>query len=290
VTEKNETTTRCVLGLVALLVIAAWSASAQSGNSTDAAQLLKPFAFEVISIHRHKPGGPFLPRQLMPDGYRASMSLWDMIMTAYNPQNANYWRISQIHNAPAWIHDMYDINARVAEEDIAVWQQSHHEDLFADPRPLRSALRAMLRERCHLTLQQTPIEVPYLNLAVNRHSTKLTEYVPGAVKPVKGKTFLLGEGFFIQEDGDRRFVGVSMQELANVLTRLSESYPVQDQTGLAGRYSFVLPWYDDPHDSDHTMTNPLDRMPVNGIGLALKPGRGPAFLFTIDHIEKPDAN
>jgi uncharacterized protein (TIGR03435 family) len=251
----------------------------------------KRFEFEVASIRLHKPGTPFAPRQLSPDGYRSSMSAWDMINMAYSPLTPRYASWSKIKNAPPWIRDMYDINARISEKDMAVWQQAQLNDqILKNDQLERSALRAVLEEHFKLVVQVTPIEVPYLNLIVSKSGPKLTDTVPGAVKPVVGKTRKLGDGFFIENNGERRFVGVSMKELANWLTSMTDDLPVQDKTGLTGRYDFTLPWYGDQHDSDSGLSDPLGRMPLKSIGLQLKKGKGQAFNFDIKHIEKPDEN
>jgi uncharacterized protein (TIGR03435 family) len=284
----------CVLCLAIVSVMIPSPALARSshpGSSADNAPAEKQFEFEVVSIRPHKPGTNFLPRQFTPDGYRTSMSLRDMIMTAYNPQHGNYWSSSKVHNLPDWADGTYDINARIAQEDIAAWQQAQLDSqFFKDPGLERSALRAILKDRFKLALHMTPIEVPCLNLIVDKHGAKLKDTVPGAIKPVKLKTMKLGEGFFIEDAGERQFVGVTIKELASLMTRLSRDYPVQDETGLTGRYDFTLPWYDYRHYPDSEFSNPLDRMPTTGIGIVLKRGKAPAFIFDIDHIEKPDAN
>lgn len=260
-------------------------------SAVSAAPTEKHFEFEVVSIRLHKPGTRFAPRQLTPDGYRSSMSASDMINMAYSLLTPRYSSWSKIQNAPPWIRDKYDISARISEKDMAVWQQAQLNDqIFKDDRLERSALRAVLEEHFKLVVQVTPVEVPYLDLMVDKHGAKLTENVPGAVKPVVGKTHKLGDGFFIEDNGERRFVGASMKELAGLLTSLTDNLPVQDKTGLTGRYDFTLPWYSYQHDSDSEFSNPLSRMPIKKIGLLLKKGKGQAFTFDIKHIEKPDEN
>jgi len=63
-----------------------------------------------------------------------------------------------------------------------------------------------------------------LDLVVGKHGANLKKTVPGAVEPVKLKTFKLGDGFYIEDSGQRQFVGVSIEELATLLTRL-RAYP-----------------------------------------------------------------
>lgn len=280
----------CAMGcpLVINLRVLAQNNRGRSTGSTTANE--KQFEFEVVSIRLHKPGTPFLPRRLAPDSYRSSMSVSDMINMAYSPLTLRY-SSSKIQNAPPWIRDMYDINARISDIDMAVWQQAQLNDqIFKDDRFERSALRDVLEEHFKLVVQVTPVEVPYLNLMVGTHGAKLTDTVPGTFKPVAGKTSKLGDGFVIQDNEERKFVGVSMKDLAIWLTILTEDLPVQDKTGLTGRYDFTLPWYGDQHDSDSGLSDPLGGMPLKSIGLQLKKGKGQAFNFDIKHIEKPDEN
>jgi uncharacterized protein (TIGR03435 family) len=105
-----------------------------------------------------------------------------------------------------------------------------------------------------------------------------------------GKTSAAGKGFFIQDNGKRQFVGVSMDDLAIALMRLTKDYPVQDKTGLTGRYDFTLPWLDYQQYPASEIGNPLDRMPLTSVGLMLELGKGPGFIIDIDHIEKPSPN
>jgi uncharacterized protein (TIGR03435 family) len=234
-----------------------------------------------------QPGTLPFPMQFTPDGYRATETISEMIMRAYNPQFWLYWSKSTVQDAPAWVaKDMYDIDARVAESDIEAWQkvQGQNSDL------LRSALKSVLRERFKLVLDETPIEVPYLKLMVNKMGAKLQRSVPGQFKPISGKIRKAGQGFAVEENGEMRFVGISMEEFAHFLTLSARDYPVQDETGLSGRYNFKLAWYDNQQCQDSEFSNPLDRMPLTSIGLTLKAGKGLAYIFIINHIERPEPN
>jgi len=291
--RRQERRFSLLCGLLCLLAGPVWITSLlnaqdnHAGSSGSRAQTNKQFEFEVFSFHLHKPGTMPFPMQFTPDGYKASERLSEMIMRAYNPQFWQYWRLSKFQNAPSWVaNDLYDLDARVAQENTGDWQQVQWQNSDL----LRSALQSALRQDFKLELHLTPIQVPYLNLTVGKHGAKLKATVPGSVKPVKLKTAKLGEGFYFDDNGERQFVGVSMEEFAHLLTSLDPDYPVQDKTGLKGRYDFTLPWYDRQHYPDGEFSSPLDRMPIKGSGLTLRPGKGPAFAINIDHIEKPDSN
>ena len=184
------------------------------------------------------------------------------------------------------VTDLYVFEGRVSENDLAAWQQSHdtsHSEL------LRLGLQTALQDRVKLALHTTTVEQPCLNLVVGKQSLKLKPTVPGAIKVVPGKTNKLGDGFYIQDNGKRQFVGVSMEDFALLLTRLNNGHLVQDKTGLTERYDFTLP-VDDSPEVDGSPVIPLDRMPVTSVGLALKPGKAPFLNIYIDHIERPDPN
>lgn len=271
------------------LLTGTWTA-AQTKNersSANSTRTEKQFRFEVVSIRPHKPGSPPISTQFTPDSYGITARISVLIMTAYNPQHWHYWQYSKIRNAPAWVtNDKYDIQARVAEKDVAAWKQVQNKNSEL----LRSALRAVLSERCGLKLHSSTFEIPYLDLIVDKRGAKLKENVPGTFHQVENKTAVLGDGFYVMENGERRFSGVSMADLAVMLTSLSQSYPVQNKTGLTKRYDFTLPWKSYSQYSESEIPDPIDRLPITGIGLTLKHGKGPAFIFDIDQINRPDAN
>ena len=130
---------------------------------------------------------------------------------AYLPLPGYRWGSSKLLHAPAWVgDDIYDVEARVAPEDQAIWQQAYAGRDFEDSELLRSAIREALKERCKMAVHVTPVEQPYWNIVMGKHGATLKETVPGAIKPVVGKSYAAGKGFYIQDNGKRQFVGVSM--------------------------------------------------------------------------------
>jgi len=274
----------------ALLSVPVPAQDSREGGSANGAQAAKQFEFEVFSIRPHKSGTEWVERQYMPDGFRITWPLVAVINLAYTPLPRLPSSSLTILHVPDWAgEDLYDIDARVAQQDMAAWQKAGP-DIY-DSEPLRSALQAALKDRCKLVIHTTTVELPYWNIVVGKHGTKLLkETVPGAIKPVVGKTYAAGRGFYIQDNGKRQFVGVSIDDLARVLMRLTKDYPVQDKTGLSGRYDFMLPWYSPQQYPESEIGNPLDRMPMTSIGLTLERGKGPGFVIDIDHIERPSEN
>ena len=77
-----------------------------------------------------------------------------------------------------------------------------------------------------------------------------------------------------------------MEDLAAFLT-LTTVRPVQDRTGLTGRYEFTIQAIEHPsQDPDELPEN----WPISQLGLELKPGKVPGRTLIIDHIEKPSQN
>jgi uncharacterized protein (TIGR03435 family) len=70
--------------------------------------------------------------------------------------------------------------------------------------------------------------------------------------------------------------------------------PVIDQTGLTGKYDFVVKYkgrYDgDRRADDLDPTPPLDRAIQEQLGLKAEPAKGPVKVLVIDHIEMPSEN
>ena len=280
-------------GLASLCLIAGLSLSSATAQtnltpaSANTAQPTKPFTFEVVSIHPHKPGTNGLYPFYLPDGLQMTSTFSSFISQAYTPVSEYAGSLSGVLGAPAWVYtDLYDIEARVSQDDLAAWQKAH--DVYKSE-PLREGLQAALRDRAKLSLHVTTVQQPCLDLVPGKYGLKLEPATIRTVKATPGKSYKLGDGFYIQEDRKRQFVGVSMEELALMLTRLNNGHLVRDKTGLTGRYDFTLP-VDDSPDAAGSSTIPLDRMPVNSVGLALKSGTAPFLNINIDHIEKPDAN
>jgi uncharacterized protein (TIGR03435 family) len=199
------------------------------------------------------------------------------------------WKAAKLLNAPDWVgRDMYDIDARVASEDVEAWQKQD----MANPVLLRSALQETLKERCHLSLHAIPSETKYLDLVVGKNGLKIKEMLPGESIPTVGVTLLGGGKMTIeQHEGqlEKRFYGATMNDFALTLSLISGDRPVQDKTGLTGRYDFT--WQErDSTGSDADLGGQLYKWPIDSFGLALKPGVGPANTFVIDHIEKPNDN
>jgi uncharacterized protein (TIGR03435 family) len=281
--RRSRGTPAFVFAFISL--IAGFSSSISAAQSSTAnAEPAKPFIFEIVSIRPHQPGAERMGTEYLPNGYNVSgVSIAYLIQLAYMPKDGYIFSSSRLENAPLWLSsDLYDVEARVALEDQPAWQKAQ---TGISSELLQSSLREALKDRSKLAVYITTDQAPGLNLVVGKHGPRIRPTVPGTVRPVIGKTSKAGDGFFIQDNGTRRFVGVSMADLARVVTRLTGNQIVSDKTGLAGHYDFTLPWYEQSPE-----VRGVDQMPLSSIGLALKPGMMPIIVINIDHIERPDAN
>lgn len=257
--------------------------TASQGDKFGTKSVTDGFKFEVVSI---RPVSSQYPQQragITPDGLDTQVSLWYMIMRAYAPEEFPAFlslnSATRIDNPPKWSGDLYEINARVAAGDLEAWSnQGNSQEL------LISALRDVLKERFKLVIHQEPKEVLGLRLVTMGKGVKLKATPPGFVLP-PGRP-LRGGGVAVGSPGLWHYYGASMEDLAAFLS-LSTMRPVQDCTGLTGRYDFVL------RGAAHISGDAdgvLDNWPIYQLGLALKPGKVSGRTLIIDHIEKPSEN
>jgi uncharacterized protein (TIGR03435 family) len=262
--------------------VPAQGGTAAHGDKFGAESVKKDFKFEVVSIRPVSPQSTAERPGPTPDGFDAQIPLYNMIMLAYAPEEFLAWLNgpTRISNPPQSIWDHYEINARVADEDREAWRnQGNRHEL------LSSALRDVLKERFKLVIHEHPGEFPGLHLVTMGKGVKLKATPPGFVLPPGGA--LRSGGVTVSEAAFRwHYYGASMEDLAAFLS-FNTRLPVQDSTGLTGRYDFVIQRISDP-SSDYNGV--LDNWPIGQLGLALKPGKVPGRTLIIDHIEKPTEN
>jgi bla regulator protein blaR1 len=263
----------------------------------DAARTLpaKPLAFEVVSIRPSKPGSNWMIGWMTtPDGYRVTgQSIRSTIMIAYFPEGTAFWSRERLSGSPPWLDDLYDINAKVSEADLAEWRK---QGATLDKKPiLQRMLQAMLADRCHLVVRHVPgAEQPGYSLELGKHGPHLTETKPGEVLP-EGVPLVDGGVVLPWRRGEARrmrFYGATMAALARTLSQGK----VQDHTGLTGRYDFTVNWMDDPDSNvaadivSFDDSEPLSHWDIDALGLHLRPIKVPIDTLVIEHIEKPSEN
>ncbi|HEX9198545.1 MAG TPA: TIGR03435 family protein [Acidobacteriaceae bacterium] len=272
----------CIAALLGLETAKAQTAAVPSSPA-------KTLAFDVVSIRPSKPAGAGAKWGIQPDGYSThNQTMWSTIMIAYFPQGMANWTPDRLKGAPSWLNsDQYDISAKVAAVDLPEWQRQgstlDREDIF------RAMLQSMLAERCKLAVHRIPAEVPGFALGVGKRVPQFKPTPPDETVPSGGMTFPEGGTAINQDQGHTiRFYAVSMERLVQYLALFSyPRYPIQDQTGLTGKYDLVLHRLDDDPSGRESSGSSFD---VESIGLQLKPIKVPTETLVIDYIERPSAN
>jgi uncharacterized protein (TIGR03435 family) len=201
---------------------------------------------------------------------------------------------------PGWAStEHYDIIAKVAGTDFPVWdhmsdagRQQMIRDLFADRFKLWT----------HIETEEQPIYA----LVIAKTGAKLTP-----AKPLPERfTTPAANGFVVRPtDGLFGFsrTGViaenmTMEEFAANLSTLKLGLPVQDRTGLNGRYDLKLDFSQTPastapsaEPTSGEATTPQDYPDIftaiqQQLGLKLEPAKGPVETIVIDHMERPSEN
>ena len=273
------------LGLVAVCVPTIGSSQAVRADA-------KPMAFEVVSIRQHK--GDYVTPSNGPtaDGYRmTNMSLAVPIVTAYVPQTGNsaLYMKNQVKGIPDWMRDQYDIEAKVSEADLAEWHKPAAQNAM-----LQAMLQAMLADRLKLAVHRDIKEVPVYSLVVGKSGPKFKE--ANAAEAHQGVTLPNGGGTIVPEDGGHtvHFYAVSMTSLVSVLSTWA-GRPVQDKTGLTGKYDLQMPNPAMPvasADGSAVAPDPQGSVvtSMEDLGLKLVPGKGQVETLVIDHVERPSEN
>jgi len=251
--------------------------------------------FDVASVRQNKAGGT-QQAGATADGYRVTnMPLLLPILTAYVPQaggDAAYFTNDRVRGAPDWARtDRYDIDAKVSEADLVEWRKPETQKAM-----LREMLQALLEERCKLVVHRETQEVQVYSLVVGKNGPKFKEAKAGEAHP--GGVPLPGGAVLVPSNGGQtlNFYGASMVALAQVLTNFA-GRPVQDKTGLTGKYDFTIdkssvgaPQTEQgpapPSDSGPSISTVVQEQ----LGLKLEPAKGSVETLVVDHIERPSEN
>jgi uncharacterized protein (TIGR03435 family) len=234
-------------------------------------------AFEVATIKPTRPDehGPRYDFR----GRRFSVihaSLSDLLKFSYGLQQ------SQIAKAQDWVNsESYDISAEPdgeGEPSIKQWQ---------------SMVKKMIADRFQLKFHFEKQEQSVYVLTVAKTGPKLTRSESDPNAPG-------GLGF-----GPPGNFGATNQTMADVAEALGQGVlnrPVEDQTGLTGRFDLKLTWTPDESQfggaggyrpaSTESADAPPDLFTAmqEQLGLKLVSTKAPVDVLVIDHVEKPSAN
>jgi uncharacterized protein (TIGR03435 family) len=224
-----------------------------------------------------------------------NMPLGVAILASYSPEKggAAYFTNNQTQGLPDWaMKDRYDIDAKVSEADLPQWQKP-----AAQTAMLQAMLRAMLEGRCKLVVHRDAKEVPVYELTVGQNGPKFKDTDP-AKPPPAGQALPLG-GVVVPENGGQtlHFYGAAIKTLAPLLSNYA-GRPVQDNTGLTGKYDFALekpapPGPPPAATQDGTAApdpGPSIFSAIEDLGLKLVPAKQSVETLVIDHIEPPSEN
>jgi uncharacterized protein (TIGR03435 family) len=254
----------------------------------------KAYAFDVVSIRQNISGGVHDDFGPTPDGFRiTNKSVLLAIITAYVPQSSDYalFTPDNVLGLPEWAQsDNYDIVAKVSEADLPEWRNPASQKVM-----LRAMMQAMLADRFKLAVHRETKEESVYSLVMGKNGPKFTETNPAVSHPV-GMALPGGGGVLVPENAGHsyHFYEASMATLASLLSGWA-ARPVQDKTGLTGKYDFVLQKPDPvamPSAGPQEAAEPAPTVfsTVEALGLKLESAKGSTETLVIDHIERPSPN
>jgi uncharacterized protein (TIGR03435 family) len=252
----------------------------------------KPLAFDVVSIRQDVAGGIHDDFGPTADGYRiVNKPLVLAIVTAYVPQSSDtaLFAPDSIRGLPEWVQsEHYDIAAKVSEADLPQWQKA-----ALQPAMLRAMLQAMLADRFKLAVHREMKEVQVYSLMVGKSGPKFKATDPAEAHP--GARVIPGGAAIAPENQGHsmHLYNASMATLGSMLSSMA-ARPVVDNTGLNGRYDFVL---QKPEASavtagpqEATEPAPTIFSVVEALGLKLVSAKSSVETLVIDHVERPSEN
>ena len=232
-----------------------------------------------------------------PDGFSAmNVTLQALIQEAYGVE-AN----QIVGPADLLASAAYDVDVKVANSaDNNVDPESHAKEA-------QRALRAVLEDRFQLKIHRENEQISTYALEVADGGSRLqlakpAGSYPDAIKGPNGR--LLDSSVRLKLEAGQvvgmEARGMSVPDFAQQLSRQFGA-PVQDKTGIAGRYDFSLKWTRDasePGADDGQATYPARSSAVPSLftaiqeqlGLKLEPQKAPMEILVIDHVARPAEN
>jgi uncharacterized protein (TIGR03435 family) len=233
--------------------------------------------FEVATIKPSKPetqGKGFMVRGRQFSTMNTSLS--DLITFAYG------LHARQITGGPAWLEsEKYDLAAKPDGEGQP------------NDKQWKMMVQKLLADRFKLTFHRDKKELSVYAIVVGKTGPKLTksEGDPNGLP-----------GLFFRGLGVLPARNATMADFAGTMQTAVLDRPVVDQTGLPGRYDFLLKWTPDetqfaglgvkvPPPTDNADAPPdLYTAIQQQLGLKLEPTKAPVEVLVIDRAEKPSEN
>jgi uncharacterized protein (TIGR03435 family) len=234
-------------------------------------------AFDAASIKPSKPeqqGKGFTVRGR--EFLTFNTSVVDLITFAYG------LHARQITGGPAWLEaEKYDLDGKPEGEGQP------------NDKQWKIMIQKLLADRCKLTFHHEQKELSVYAITVGKDGSKLTksEGDPNGLP-----------GLFFRGLGDLPARNATMADFAGVMQTAVLDRPVVDQTGLTGRFDFILKWTPDefqftglgvkvPTPTDNPNAPPdLFNAIQQQLGLKLVATKAPVDVLVVDRVEKPSAN
>lgn len=180
----------------------------------------------------------------------------------------------QVIGAPAWFSsDKYDVDGVPDVEGQPSLKQ------------MQSMLKKLLADRFGLVFHWDKKEMNVYAISAAKTGPKITKSLgdPNGIPSQNGNGNANGRV--------DRYTNVTMKDFAFILQFFMDK-PVVDQTGLQGRFDFVLKWT--PNEA--TVADPATASPgiftamQEQLGLKLESVRAPADVLVVDKLERPSEN
>jgi uncharacterized protein (TIGR03435 family) len=227
-------------------------------------------SFAVATIKPHDPGERDRGIWVQGDHFDFSAASVEKLMKwAYSIQS------EQIVGGPDWVRqDRYDINGRPdteGEPDLA--QQ-------------REMIAKLLADRFGLKFHRETRELPVYAIRIARSGPKLALAAHPERKPIEESS----NGGHGPTDRILTYNSAPISYFVMV-QQLWSDRPLVDQTGLTGKYDFVLRYTaDEAHSTDPDAAPGLFTAVQQQLGLKFEPAKAPIEVFVIDHVERPGEN
>ncbi len=232
--------------------------------------------YEVATIKPAPPDAQNQPYRVRPGQVEIlNRTLVNLIQEAYG------LHASQIAGAKGWMDsERYDIQGKPAAAGNPNLEQ------------LRQMLRNLLADRFQLKFHMEEKEMPVYAITIGK--TGQHKLTPSAVQRPLGGGDFRGPGTYAARSGTIAALAEAFQSV--VLDR-----PVVDQTGLTGRFDFVLRWRPDdfqyggrgaslPKAPDGDSLPDLFTAFQEQLGLKIEATKAKAQVFVVDGAQKPSAN
>ena len=234
-------------------------------------------SFDVATIKPSKPDEPGKMLRVQGNHFTTvNTTLADLLKFCYDIQD------KQILNAPPWVGtEKFDI---AAQPDIPGG--------FSD-KQLKAMVQKLLAERFQLKFHKDNKELSAYVLTVSKTGSKL--------KKSEGDPSGL-PGLWFRGLGVLTVTNATMNDFSHLMQSAVLDRPVVDQTGLEGRWDFLLKWTPDesqfagmgvkvpPPTDAADAPPPLFTAIQEQIGLRLEAGKAPVSVLVLDHVQEPTGN